>query len=183
MSILTINLLPPEEKKAVEFEEARKIIRFFASAASLVLGAGVLMLLPSYMPLFFEQRTLEYTLAVEEESWERLKSGELINDAAKDKTLVRSLKESLTKPARASLLLSELLESQENIRITEFGITKEGIVRIGGFAKKRADLLEFEKILRDSGRFQEFSFPLSSIVKESDITFTMQAKLADAEGL
>ena len=183
MRTLTINLLPPEEKRAVGFEEARKIIRFFASIFSLVLVMGVLMLLPSYMPLFLEQKGLQEILAIEEESWQKLKSGEVLNEAVKNKALMRSLKEALTHPSRASTLLEEFIGLGKNIQITEFSITKEGAVRIGGLAKKRADLLEFERALRNSGYLQEFSFPLSSIVKESDITFAMQAKLAGEEGL
>ena len=52
--MLSINLLPEEKKKIIGLEKWRRLAIFFAAALSIVLIFGEVLLLPSFLPMFFE---------------------------------------------------------------------------------------------------------------------------------
>lgn len=167
----------------LRFEEAFRIVNFFGFTASVIFCAGVLSLLPSYLPLMLQQKEEERALRVEEEAAKKLKSEELIIEAAKGKALARSLEGALKTRPRAHALLEELFSDAQEINVLMISLNKDGNVALTGFAQTRDDLLQFEKMLRESEHFQDISFPLSNIIQEADITFSMRARLGKEYGL
>lgn len=176
--MLTTNLLPPQEKKAIWLEETRRLILFFLGLAA----AGLLMLsallLPSYLPLVIQRRGLEESLFLEEQAARRFQVRETLVGLEEilDKTNV--IKSQATAPSRASDLLEQFLASAgPNITIAFFGVKSGGEVVLNGQAAGRRDLLQFEKTLRESSWFEDISSPLSNIIRETDINFSIRGRL------
>ncbi|MBI2640412.1 MAG: hypothetical protein HYW91_00825 [Candidatus Sungbacteria bacterium] len=182
--MFTINLLPQEEKRLVRLEEARRIIRFFAGGLISVLFIGSALLAPSFLPLFLERRELERSLQLEKEAGQALNVAEATARLRAFKSALFSIKAFVQTPPRASEILEDLFrQSRDGITIVNITIKKGGDVILTGTAESRDNLLRFEKNLRDSGKFQEISSPLSNIIRETNINFTMKGKLKPAFSL
>lgn len=181
--MLTINLLPAEEKKLLVIEEWRRIAQFFGIGIAGVLLAGIAIFLPSYVRLFLHAQDLERALRFEEEASKELKVQETIVRARDVRTVFDSVRIFLNDGARGSPTLEFFFRDTPGITVLSIGVHKDGVIALTGFAGSRRNLLDFEKMLRDSGRFQELSFPLSNIVRESNIHFSIQGKLKSSYGL
>lgn len=181
--MLTINLLPVEEKKILAIEEGRRIFRFFGMGMVGILLAGIAIFLPSYVRIFLRAQDMERALRFEEEASKELEVQDIIARARQVRIVVDSVQAFLNDGARGFAALEFFFGDTPGITVLSIGIHKDGLVAVTGFADSRRNLLNFEKILRDSGRFQELSFPLSNIVRESNIHFTMQGKLKSSYGL
>lgn len=176
--MLSTNLLPPQQKNIIWFEEMRRYVRFFAIAAALIFVAASALLSPSYLPIIITTRDFERRFSMEEETARTLQSAETIGEAKQLKRRLQSLKERFSAPPKASPLLSQFLgELPSGIIVSSFALKKDGEVSMRGEAETRRGLLEFEQILRESEKFEAISSPLSNIIRETDINFFIQGKL------
>lgn len=174
--MLNTNLLPVQEKKLIRLEEIRRIIRFFALFEIAILIIGSVFLTPTYFPLFFERRELENTLLFTQQASKDLRVTETISQAGQLKAQINSLAVLLQNSQKTSLLLEKIFFDNGDVNLNNMNI-KNNTVSLSGFARTRNDLLGFEKKIRNADIFEEVSFPLSNIIKEINITFTVQGKL------
>ncbi len=182
--MLTINLLPPEERKFVRYKEMRRIILFFAGGLVAVFVIGSVLISPSFLPLYLERRELERSLRLEEEAGRALKVNETFERIRRLESVISRVRNFARTPPRASEILEELsVLAGSSITLDNVTIKKGGETILTGMAPGRRDLLQFEKNLRDSDKFQEISSPLSNIVRETNVNFTLQGKLKPAYGL
>ena len=178
--MLTTNLLPPEQKKYIEREEWS---RGFQYATLLLISIGIIgitLLLPSYFDLIFRREDVAHILANEEATLAdpAIKTTRVRVDQLSSR--FRHIQEALSRPPRASDLTDHFFSKiSPGIQLTSFAIRKTGDVEFNGTAATRANLLLFEDTLRDSGMFQEFLSPLSNIIREHDIQFTLKGVLKD----
>lgn len=176
--MLTTNLLSLSQKKKIAREELRRLIRYIAFGFGFALLIGVTLLFPSFLPLRFERAELERAKKVEEDASHSLKIGEVSEKSKKLNYFIAGIKTATEESNRASSLLSNILGKQRvGITILNVIIRKNGEMLLSGVATTRQDLLNFEGALRDSGIFQEISSPLSNIIREQNINFTMEGKL------
>lgn len=178
--MLTTNLLPLEEKRIVRLEEARRAVQFFAVASVVVLLFGVVLLLPSYLSSVVATRALAHLQELEKESAAHSNFSDVIaanRDAARIIAQVKTFVEIVPK---AAPLLEKFLQSVPGITIEALSVRKEGIVTMQGIARTRTDLLGLEQSFREANLFDAFRVPLSSIVQEEDIRFTVQGTLKTA---
>lgn len=182
--MLTINLLPTEEKKIVKLEETRRLILFFAGGLVGVFIIGSALLSPSFLPLYLERSELERSLRLEEEARAALKVDEVFGRIHRFESAISSVRNFTRVSPRASEILEELLaHAGSGIALDNVTVKKGGETVLTGMAQGRRDLLQFEKNLRDSDKFQEISSPLSNIVRETNINFTLQGRLKPVHGL
>lgn len=182
--MLSINLLPPKEKEVVWLEETRRVVFFFTVFITIIMVIGSMLLIPSFLNLFLEQREFVALTKKEEKVSADLKVEEILAEAKKINLSVQALKEYLSEPPRASALFENLLATvNSSIVISGLEIKKGGKIQVTGVAATRQELLGFEKRLRDSGLLQEISFPISNIIKETNINFVMQGKTKERQGL
>lgn len=182
--MLTTNLLPIEDKKLVRLEEARRLILFFAGGFVAVFVVSSVLLSPSFLPLFFERRELERSLQLEEEAGRALGVAGTRTRLSDLRMVISSVKLFVSRTTGASQILEEFWQqSRDGVQLSNVTLKKGGEAILTGTAQKRSDLLRFEKILRDSGKFQDLSSPLSNIIRETNINFTLQGKLKPAFGL
>lgn len=176
--MLTTNLLTPQEKKAVRLEEARRLVMFFAGLSAAGLAIVSSLLLPSYLPLVMQRRGLEESLFLEEQAAERFQVKKTLLSLREVLAEINVLKTQVTAPAKASEILEQFLAPAEGgITIAFLGIKNDGEVMLNGLAATRKDLLQFEKTLRESNKFEDITSPLSNIIRETNINFSIRGKL------
>lgn len=176
--MLISNLLPEEEKKIIRTEEARRLVIFFVLGIIVIFLIASFLLLPSYVPLYLEQRELGNKLSLEEEAVRKLKVQETIALVRSQKASIASIINSLGTSGRASVLMRQFLGSAgAGVVLQNLTVQRDGTVFLRGTARTRQMLLGFEKALRDSGQLQEISSPISNIIHETNIDFVIQGKL------
>lgn len=175
--MLTINLIPTQEKKNLRLEVARRIIILLTEWLIIFLSIASILLLPSYFPLFLEYRELKRQAEIEEEASRQLKISEFKSESRKIQRDIESIKSASARRSKISEIVNSLLKETEGIAISELIIQKQENIIINGQAATRRDLLDFEKKLRNISEIRNISTPLSNIVKETNINFTTQGKL------
>ena len=105
--MLTINLLPGEEKKTVRLEERRRLMLFFASLFSSIAAVGIILLLPSYISMVFEREGLQDLARLEEEASSKLGVRETVVKTTNIKAVVSSIKTYGGEVPKASNIFSE----------------------------------------------------------------------------
>jgi len=149
----------------------------FGVGTLIILFVGLTLLVPSYLPLYFQRTDLERALAIEEEALNKIDKARINAMGDKVAKLIASVRDTAEHPEKVSLLYTILTPQLPGIAISSFSVTKEGDVSLGGNAATRRDLLNLEQNLRDSGRFQEIVSPLNNVIRETNITFAIKAKL------
>lgn len=175
--MLSINLIPTQEKKNMQLETARRIIILLTGWLIISLLISSILLLPSYFPLLFEYRELKRQSGIEEEASRQLKIRELKSESSRIQKELEYIKSVSARRSKISEIVSPLLKETEGVVINELIIQKQENIIINGQAATRKDLLDFEKKLRDIGEIRDISTPLSNIIKETNINFTTQGKL------
>ncbi len=181
--MLTANLLPTEEKKLIKFEEYRLVVRFFGAGVAATLAVGLILLVPSYVFLVAEKKNLKETSAAETAFARKLKLGEVFSNAARAQTLLVDAGAFLGRPSRSSQLVKIFFADVAGVRVNTLAINAQGSVTLSGFAATRDDLLNFQKRLQDLQMLETVVFPISDIIRSTDINFTMNGKLKTGQGL
>lgn len=154
------------------------MIRFVGLEINFVWLVGVILLFPSFLPLALGRSELERIYRIETEAARGLKIEEV--NARNQKLLlsIAAVSKATEESGRASSLVVGILAKQSSgVQLNNVSIRKNGDVMLSGIALTRQGLLDFEGVLRDAGIFQDISSPLSNIIREQDINFTMQGKL------
>ncbi|MBI4225469.1 MAG: hypothetical protein HY617_04070 [Candidatus Sungbacteria bacterium] len=181
--MLTANLLPPEEKKAVQLEEYRRLISFFGARAAGILMIGLILLTPSYIFLSMAQSNVSEQASAEAMLAEKLNLREAFSDAMQTGVLLKEARLFLDRRGYASQSVKTFFVRSGSVRVETLSIARGGDVAISGFAQTRDDLLLFQKQLQDSQMLESVSFPISDIIRSADIHFTMRGKLKAGQEL
>ena len=181
--MLSINLIPAEEKQALRLEETRRMIIFLAVMTLLIFAAGFVFLVPALAVTYIAEREFIRSLAAEEGDLSRETTRKTLLEARARRDAIAEVVADSTRPPKAARLLERLIDPGEGITMTSLLIQRDGTMALRGHAVTRAQLLHFEEALRGSNRFHAITFPLSNIVRESDIEFVMQGKLKAEYGL
>lgn len=181
--MFSINLLPAYEQQAVRREEARRLLVFFSLLMLAVFGAGFAVLAPSFLLTRLAVEDLERSLALEEAAAQRGRIDETIARVRQMSATIRDVRGYAVDASRASAILQGFLSPGPGVAVLSFTLASDGLVSIAGHAATRGDLLRFEQGLRASQRFYEITFPLTNIVRERDIQFSVRGTLKPEHGL
>lgn len=174
-----INLLPLGEQKNLMAAEFHRIIFFFGSMAiglSCIVGG---LLLPTYIPLMLTVRDREEVLLFEQRAARELEVSDTAQHLRRVSELVESLRGIFQDNARTSSLVDSFFTAAGSLSLETIIIKPDGTVNMSGRATTRRDLLDFEKTLRELNLFQDVLFPLTNIVQQRDIHFSVQAHLKE----
>ena len=177
--MLSTNLLPFQEKKALQYEDARRIILLFAVSLVGILLIGIILLFPSYISHMLERRELEYRLAVVDEAVNKLEVQRTLTRVASTKSALTMIQNFALISGRLPAFLHFFAAEKSGIRITTISAHRDATVTITGSANTRSNLLDFEKSLRDANMFQELHSPISNILREVNINFTFEGTLRE----
>ena len=155
-------------------------MQFFGARLAGVMLIGAALLIPSYMMLSLQERELQRELEGEERALPALGVHDKLTASRHLEVALADARAYLNAPATISPTLDYFFREASMIAVQSLAIKKDGAITLSGYARTRADLLGFEKLLRDSGRFSDVAFPLSSIVQDHDIHFSMQTQLKSA---
>lgn len=178
--MLTLNLLPAAKKQETIFEKYRRLAIFVASILFVYLIIFGILLTSIYFFLNIQLEGLHRLIEAENLTVMAVKSRELESNVRQ----VRQKLEMLTRLQEQNLPMAGVLESltdsaPEGIRFKSVSIKKDAKqVSLSGRADKRADLLNFKDILERNSDFAEVSVPISILLKQQDIDFNINFKLA-----
>lgn len=175
--MLTINVLPEQEKAAIRLEKWRRIAIFLSGILGMALIFGLTLLTPSYLPLSFQRQELQRALHVEQEAATAKNTDQIRTEVGMVRNTIAAINQAINAPARASEIIEVAFQPVQHITVVSIATEKSGTIAITGIAKTRNDLLDYEQHLRESGKFQEITAPLSDIVQETNINFTFQGTL------
>lgn len=175
--MLTTNLLPPGQKQLVRFEEWRRIARFFGLGAGSVLSIAIILLAPSYLPLYYERQELAHALVIAEQTAKTVDAEALKRQVHAARNSMDRIARSVQRIPKASRIFDTIFADRKGVFIRSIAVDPSGEVRMAGGAQTRRDLLDFERALRESDIFHEITSPLSNIVKESNIMFSLRGTL------
>lgn len=177
--MFTINLLPSQEKKHLVAAESLRIIFFFGYIAIGLLCIVGGLLLPTYIPLMLTVRDREEVLSFEQRAARELEISDTAQHLRSVSELVESLRGAFQDDAAASSLIDFFFVAAGPLSLETIIVKQDGTVNMSGRAATRRDLLDFEKTLRELNLFQDVLFPLTNIVQQRDIHFSVQARLKE----
>lgn len=179
--MLNTNLLPPEQKENIRIEELRRLIIFFTVASLIIFLAGSLLLVPAYFGAALEAYDAERQHAIEEEAARKLSLSEDARVVSEVLRAIEAVERELDVSPKMSALAEKFIRVETGITVTSLIIKKNGEVSLTGQARRRRELLDFERSLRESGLFQEFYFPISNLIREADSSFSMQGTVIPSQ--
>lgn len=172
-----INLLPVERKKEFYKEyKLRLVVVFLIFLFSTVVIASVL-LLPLYLSLNSTERSLEIQLSSEEG-----KGGKEYSEYREEIKTTNERLALLNQENTRSVydLLNQVVQERGTTKIQTIAYEKStddlGRVFVTGIAENRNTLREFVDDLRRAG-FSEVNLPISSLIKDVEIPFSVEITL------
>lgn len=150
---------------------------FLSILLGIVLIFASVLLLPSFLPMFFEQRELQRFIKLEDENYKKLKIDQTVKEVKSLNGRLASIKSFIQTSSQTSMLIEEIKQmAGPNISIRQINLSDGGAVSISGTALGRKELLLFEDELKKSGHFDKISSPLSDIIRGA-ASFTIQGLL------
>ena len=177
--MLNLNLLPPAEKEHLIYVCRARSLVVIASGFIAVLGVSFVLLLPTFSLLFFQKTEAIRAVAIEREAEERTGLKDRIARIERVNRLAHAVEEHESKRGDlAGLFESILRDVPPGVRIASLRIksqTRE--LSLVGFAPTRQHLLELLKNLERNARVATVSSPITNIIREVDIDFSIAITL------
>jgi len=171
----SINLLPNDYKRHVFRERWMRLSAFLLMLLSTIAIAGGILLAPS----IFLARTLANTTALERETAER---GLEINASVEGLPALRFIRQEIAfvrgyqKIPQPSRYVSEAADAASSA-ISLSGVVyrggEENSVVVEGIARRRDDLIAYQKALGALSFFDEPEIPVSALAQSVDLAFSL----------
>ena len=174
-----LNLLPPEEKVMVGRERLRRFVIVFGVIGGAVLFLGVTLMFPSYISLAFRRLDLTRELNLS-------RKAPLLSEVDQIENSIRDFNKKLLlyeKGAGASNPVSSIEEQVLKLRPRAVSVrtvsyesaskTNPERISVKGRAQTRSELLRFQKNLESSGLFKKVHSPISNLLREIDLEFSL----------
>ena len=175
--MIKLNLLPPEEKKILALEKARRWVMFYGSALIGLTLVLAVLLSAIWLYVHTQLKTADTNLVTAQASvrGQDLKNQQnlitqLNNKLAKINALQKKRK--YFSPLLASL--AELVPS--GVHLEGLSLSDQGTAVLSGFAQKREQFLIFKQALESSPLFTDVASPLTNLTSQTDLTFSLQFK-------
>ncbi len=180
--IVSLNLLPLEDKKRLGYE---RMSRFFKLSLSITAGfffIGDILLLPSFFFLYFEHKGLVQQEAVLERNTQT-EHAKTVEARVKEinAKLKRFPKEHALTPSSVTRFVADISDSMRaGIILKSFTYQKEeGSISIRGSAARRDNLLAFISRLRENPAFKNVESPVANLLLEELIEFDIHISLIE----
>ena len=175
-SIHSLNLLPPENRTRLGHMRLTRFFIYVYSGSAVLLLIGIILLLPTYFFLHFQNRGILELTTSQHQATESIKAREIINRIQRINAMLGRFETSFSAPRQSAVVSIEQI-----VRIAPAGITlsflsfekESGHIDIRGHADTRNDLLEFVSALRNHSSFDTIESPVENILHENDISFTL----------
>lgn len=176
-----INLLPTENKIAIQKERQRRLTIIIGVFTFGIIGWAIILFIPSYFLLSALERSLETQAFI-------LKEATIKNETEKIESSIIALNEKLALLAgdngqkQVSPMLKKILDIQpKTIKITAFYYEEKNgkeVLSVEGDADTRNSFLSFLSSLESTEGIKNVSSPPANIIKEENISFRITAELS-----
>lgn len=174
-----INLIPPSAKKRVTQEYWVRVITVWlllGSAGFLILSV---FLLPTYLIINQQISVMdvEVSHSSEKTSTFDVSATELVS--ATDKARLLLMNSSSTSFSTYKTKLDTLAGT--SVKLNQFDFSRNitrGTIKISGIADTRQSLSDFRDSLEKEGSFTSVNLPISSLIKNKDLLFSIDLSLA-----
>jgi hypothetical protein len=175
-----INLIPPTARRSVIREYWLRVV----SVWMFLLGTGFLivaaLLLPTYVQIWIQLENLSAATGVPSEKISNY------DTAVSELVAATSLARILTTEASStqfSTYISDIAKlAGDNIAITSYTFerkpTGDTTIMVAGIAATRQVLANFEDELSNNEAFSRVDLPISNLIKDRDVLFSLQLELA-----
>lgn len=177
--MLNLNLLPPEEKRNLAYAIRTRAVIALCGGLVSVFVIFMVLLLPTFFLLVLQKSDVLRAVMIERESQERAgiaaQAAELIGINQLAERVVRHEKDQLKIFPLFEAVAREVPPTVHLKTLKLRSGPRE--LAVEGFAPTREDLLQFLRALERHPAVEKVSSPLSNLIKETDITFSVVAKL------
>lgn len=168
--------MPPANKQEARLVMWQRIVaRLSVPLISLIILFGI-ALLPSYFLVFFQKEEVLRHMALSQQDPAQQKAKQVSANVADFQKKMRTAGAATASGRSVTVLFSDILSAVPAaiaIRTLDYDSTTR-VISFDGFAASRTDILELERALRANTRVAKVDSPLSNVIKESNISFTMR---------
>lgn len=176
--MLTTNLLSPDDKTIIGLAKAAKLIRIIAIFSCGLLITNAVFILPTLLPLAFERKELVRELATGKETQQKFQVSEHAKELKAVSMAAREIRTYISKPRYSSKIIDAFGNTGiPGISLETITVTETGELILNGRAATRNALLDLEAALKRSPYIDSISSPLSNIIRESNISFSIKGTL------
>ena len=179
-----INLIPPSAKKSITVEYWKRILAVWLFLFSFAFIIVSVFLLPTHIVLRTQISDLEASMSadVDRVSNYDTSATELIATSNLAKLLLEN-----NATSSPSVLISALkLYAGANVALNNFQFTKlesTPSITLAGMANTRQSLAAFRDAVTADTRFSTVNLPISNLIKDKDLLFSMEITLATSTSI
>ena len=174
-----INLIPPEGQKVV----AREYILRVGSTMCILFGFVTLILVVAHVPTYVligaQVESLKAT--VEQESSKVDEIGVIEKEMQETEAILAQLKKSETTILKSDVIAEIKKRAPNAVTLNAFTVTltgqKSDVIQVQGVANTREALADFTNQLEASSMFASANVPISDLVRDTDLPFTVTLTL------
>lgn len=173
---MIFEFLPKEYKKTAKKLYYSKVISLYAAGGIFIFVASVPFLLPSYVYVKFEKKSVVEEIKILEQKMSGSKEVDARQfiDLAKNK--ISKVKESSNKKLFTEALSRVTNNVSSSISVTEITFERgneSNQIRLSGVARTRDSLLAFMEVLKTENLFSSVDLPVSNLAKSTNIVFSI----------
>jgi len=175
-----INLLPTEDKIINKKDYLIRLFSVVGILVFIIIAISFVLSLPIFLSLFFEERDISAQLDVLKLRDSSIEADNIYKDLDILNKRLSLYEKNNDEVRQVSILIERIISLKTSgIKINYFKYEKDkdGKLMITGKSDKRSDFVGFKKRLETDEMFSVVSSPLSNLLKENDIIFTMTIEL------
>ena len=172
----SLNLLPPEDQTTIGHERLRRYVVVCCGGIAVLLSMGIILLLPTYFFLYFQNRGIVELLTARLETSKSAQAEETELRVTEVNETLRRLQTdyALRESALTSNMQTLFREAPAGITLLTFSYEKEtSRISLRGTATTRNDLLQFISAIRNHPLFEQVESPVENILQDRDVSFTL----------
>ena len=177
--MLNLDLLPPEEKLNLARVFRRRAVVGVGGGMAAVFAIFLILLLPTIFMLVAEKSELLRAVRIERDIQKKAGADRQAADAKKVNLLAEKILEYNKKRRKVFPLFEAVIrETPPSVEIERILLSSApGEIAISGFSGTREDLLKFLNALSKNPNIEKVSSPVTNLVKERNVRFSLTAKL------
>ena len=171
------NLLPKEQKKALDQEYYVRLATVTALLLSGSVVVGAIALVPAYMHTASELRLSD---GAYEQCQKNVQDNDsLLEEVTRSSAMVTFLEEKYAQEKLTTLLDEVLKEQPSGITLTGFSYKRtDSILALQGIASTRDLVVPFARSLESNQYFEKAPVPISNLAKNTNLEFSLSIELA-----
>lgn len=179
IAMLTLNLLPKQQKENLDYEIYRRMAGFFGFWFSTVVFVFGILILPAFFFVSFQQSDAERTVALEEEAVKASRVSEIENKINSINGFLSAIISREEKKRVVSEFYGNILSkapSGVSVSIVKYEPSKNRAT-VAGEALTRSNLIKFIDLLKADKNIKSVSSPVSNIIQEENVNFKLSIEI------